>query len=923
MQSIDFDSLLNAPDTLVLCATTRLAQSLRERHAAACLQAGKTQWATLQCRTPDQWLQTLTDELALRLAPTDGPLAWLPLDATQEALMWERVIRADLGDGAAILFDISAMARSAVEAHSLCRVWNVACDIEDASEETKRFARWQAQMEQWCAEAGWTSTHALQRATVQALREGAPVTLPARVVLAGFNRTNPLEQSLLVTVKERGTDIVELAQRDEAARIEARSYPDADAEVRAVAIWAQSQLQSQPAGQFGIIVPDLGSQRQRLQHALEDALAPHCLRASGAEDPRPFNISLGLPLDRYALVGAALRLLECMATPHQVTQAQLGELLRSPFWSAHATEAAARSAGEAELRKKLGPAASLVRFADELSHWSGRAGMPMPQTLAHLQALGQAAGALRKSRPPSAWAAQLQRSLTHCGWLATRSVSSHEFQTRATFFEVLQALARQDALLGAVDSATALSLLRRLCRERIFQPQTEGKPRLQVLGLLEASGLQLDAVWVMGMTDSVWPPPARPNPLLSAQAQRDAQSPNASATVQLQFARAVLTQLTRAGANVVFSWPRSEGASEIAPSPLLARWLPEQALESPASNHWTEQERLRGNHLAPPLHDTQAPPVPDGENVRGGTSLFRTQAICPAWAFFQYRLGAGRLEEPVEGLDARARGNIVHDCLEHFWNAVKTSAALETMGEARYVQSLEGAVDAALQAHDEDPRNDALQPRFRALERQRLLRLLGGWLLAERKRALPFAVIACEREVLLSIEGIQVKMMIDRIDQLDDGRLLVIDYKTGAALDTRNWASDRITEPQLPIYAALSPPPDGPVAGVAFAKVLMDKAGWTGISQEEKLLPRVSAYNSKTWAKHLSPATFPAWSDVLAHWKRSITQIAQEVRAGHAAVQLEDDRKLPYCDVRPLLRLAERQAQLQQQLNALAQGAQL
>ena len=42
-----------------------------------------------------------------------------------------------------------------------------------------------------------------------------------------------------------------------------------------------------------------------------------------------------------------------------------------------------------------------------------------------------------------------------------------------------------------------------------------------------------------------------------------------------------------------------------------------------------------------------------------------------------------------------------------------------------------------------------------------------------------FSVKACEQENKLSIEGVTIKLILDRIDTLDDGRLLVMDYKTG------------------------------------------------------------------------------------------------------------------------------------------------
>jgi exodeoxyribonuclease-5 len=153
-------------------------------------------------------------------------------------------------------------------------------------------------------------------------------------------------------------------------------------------------------------------------------------------------------------------------------------------------------------------------------------------------------------------------------------------------------------------------------------------------------------------------------------------------------------------------------------------------------------------------------------------------------------------------------------------------------------------------------------------------------------------------------------MKIDRIDQLEDGRLLVIDYKTGATIDTKNWASERITEPQLPIYAAIAKTDEGPVAGVVFAKVLMKDPAWTGLAEHDRMLPKLTGLDSKAGRKLFAEADFPDWPSVLAHWSERIYAITKEIKAGDAGVRFINEKDLQYCDVRPILRLSERQTQL-------------
>ena len=216
-------------------------------------------------------------------------------------------------------------------------------------------------------------------------------------------------------------------------------------------------------------------------------------------------------------------------------------------------------------------------------------------------------------------------------------------------------------------------------------------------------------------------------------------------------------------------------------------------------------------------------------------------------------------------------------------------------------QAIVEAVDKALQNFELD-RRVTLPARFRELEAARLAKLLDVWLQVEARRGLPFEVVACEQPAEVEIEGIKVRMVVDRIDQLADGRQVIIDYKTGASIDTRNWAEQRITEPQLPIYAALV---NEDVAAVVFAKVLLDKPAFAGVADEKDILPGVQGIGDDK-QKVFDPAEFPDWIAVITHWRERLHAVAKEVKAGQAGVVFADEKGLQYCEVLPLLRLPER-----------------
>lgn len=873
---------------LTLCATTRLAQTLRSVSPD-----GKDTWPSPPALTLGQWLASLADE-ALLTGIADLPTA---LDPFAERLLWEKAIAATLTE-AAPLFDLPGMAASAAEAHALCRIWRLSPAGEMLSDEARLFLGWQANFEKSCREHGWIDTAGLHLRLLELLEAGH-FALPERIAFAGFDRLTPLENRLQAVLAGRGTD-VENTKNDaprhapEGSHRQVLPCTDSDAECAAVVAWAKARLAARPDSRLGIVAPDLAGVRDRLEFLLDDALHPALIRPDGAEAPRCFNFSLGRGLAEQPLIRIGLDLLALGNGRGKLEQQRLSALLLADGWSASETEADGRARLDVAMRRTLPyftTLPALIRLAE-------RTGAPCPKSCAALAACIETMSTQPKTQLPGAWAATFRRALHAVGWPGERALSSHEFQARQAFGEVLDSLGRLDALLGPQSLNEAIRRLRELCRQRLFQPETRGRPAIQVLGMLESAGLDFDALWIMGMNDDLWPPAPRPNPLLPAALLRAAGAAHASAEVELDFAQRVQARLSLAAPEIMFSWARADGNRILRPSPLIAG-LP-AAVDLPPGIETLARQMARQAGTET-LLDALAPPVGTGEKVAGGSWLLRAQAICPAWAYFQYRLGAEAMEEPVEGLDPAARGTLVHAALEALWTGLRSSQALAALSPAERSRQIAEAVQAAIVEFERES-HLMLPARFRALEARRLEKLLDLWLTLESKRTTDFTVVACEQAAEVEIEGIRVKMIVDRIDQLGDGRQIIIDYKTGASIDIRNWAEQRITEPQLPIYAALV---NDEVAAVVFAKVLPDKPAFAGVAEEKDLLPGVQGIGDEK-QKLFDPAEFPDWVAVVTHWRERLHAVAREVKTGVAGVAFADPQALRYCEVKALLRLPER-----------------
>lgn len=899
MAALTLSRLDDTGDLIVLCASARLARHLRTAHGQVQAARGLTHWPALATATVTQWLARTVGEAVLAGEIPLAAARRVALNGAQERLLWERVIEAAGGDGEEVLFDREGLAQAAAEANELVEGWGVRPEAGAQGEETRAFLRWREALRAALEAADWIEPVRHLDWQIECIARGAG-RLPTRMAFAGFDRLHPQERRLMQALAARGVEVLELAlTHDAPAAAVALALPDARAECRAAAAWAARRLAAESGERVAIVVPELGALRPLLAAALDEALHPAAFDPARAEMPRRYDFSLGTPLARAPLVETALALLALAGSPRHVEQARLGELLRRPYWATE-DEADARDRLDAAMRETLAPEVALDR-ALRLGRRLAAKGVAMPRTLAALDALIQGAAAQPAKQLPSQWAGAFAALATAAGWPGDRPLSSFEWQAQRAFAETLDTLGQFDALLGRVAWSEALRRLQKLCGERIFQPEAEGEPAVLVMGLLEAAAEPLDAVWVMGMNDQTWPPPARPNPLLPAELQRRARTPNASAEVQAEFAAAIHRRLLHSAPVAVFSWARTEGGRELRPSPLIAGLPAAGEADFPVPAGLVAS--LAGGAGLVRLHDAKAPAVGEGEHVRGGTGLLKAQALCPAWAFYQYRLGARALGEPVTGLDPADRGTLLHGVLEHFWRG-RSSADLAALDEAGVAAALGVAADGALAAFDQ-ARDEPLTPRFAALERERLIRLAALWLGFERERPVPFRVVACEQAVDIEIEGIAVHLVVDRIDELDDGRHLVIDYKTAAAVSAKSWNDERIAEPQLPVYAALAA--TGEIAGAAFAQVRSEKCAFVGIAAEGGLLPAVVGIGDDK-ARKLFPA-IGGWDALLEHWRTSIAEIAREVHDGVAAVIVKDEKDLAWCEVTPLLRMAEVRAQ--------------
>jgi len=868
---------------VVVTPNRRLAEHLRREYDTLQARSGRAAWASADCLPLAAFLERAHCELT-RYSP-DATL----ISPEQELALWERIIAESRE--ARPLLNLSAAARGAREAWGTLHAFRLDLPRHRAAldEDCAAFAGWCARYRRELAARGLLDEAQLADAIAEGVRTTGRLR-PRALVFYAFDALTPQVRALAQALTGAGWTVEEQGPPQGAGAATRAAYPDAETEFRAVAGRIRRILEETPGARIGIVVPDLSARRAQVVRVFDDVLEPGRVIAGSRERPRPFNVSLGRPLTEYPLVHAALLMLGCARGRSSLAEA--GALLRSPFIAGAETEFAARALLDARLRRRGALAVPLAALAREAkSKPRGLAGTPL--LAARLERWAPAAERARRLRQlPSAWSATFQQLLAGLGWPGERALDSEEFQAFDKWREAVAALAALDLVAGRLGFDEALSALRRLAADTLFQPESEAVP-LQVLGVLEATGLEFDHLFVTGLTDEVLPASPRANPFLPVALQRSLDVPHASAEWEMAFARRTLASWRGAAERVHLSHPRQDGDRELRPSPLIAG-IPEAPVPAGVEGP-LYRDALFAARAIERLADFSAPPLPPGTPVEGGASFFKNQADCPFRAFAVHRLGAGALEAGHPGLDARERGTLAHVAAAALWRELRSYARLEAMGDEEMARAAERAAAAAV-AYMRGERPDAMTGAFSELERGRLARLLERLLRAEKLRA-PFEVAACEERRAIALGGVELKARVDRIDRLASGARVILDYKTGAPSSPAAWLGERPDEPQLPLYAVTDP---GEVAAVAFVALNAREAGFRGVARGEGVLPGVATVAVTTSDRYSD------WGALAAAWRAALEQLAAEFLGGAAPVAPKQyPRTCDYCDIKTLCRVRE------------------
>ena len=890
-------------------ATRRLARHLTEQYAQRQRAKGAEVWDSPDVRIWDVWLDHVLRE-------SGGEQPPVVLNDAQELALWEQVIRDDLevrGSDAPLswpLWQHSPAARAARHAHVAFHNWCMQDMSRDLiGNDAEAFLRWQLRFTQHCREhryldGAMVATSLLAR--LESLRE-CPPEMPETLIVAGFSAHTPLQEKLLTALAALGVRIVTMAMPAVGDRVWRCRAEDPDDELLRAASWCRRKLlegggADGNAGlpKLGIVIGNLEQYRDRAARIFEQVLGGFDPSLDSMGASRLFHLSLGMPLARYPVVAAALEWLEWLSG--DAAYETFSRSVRSPFITGAATEWAARGRLDLELRKVVSARVTPAMLRSALKLKRVRNALP-PVLGAMLHKLLAVSTAADKPQSPAEWSVTFSQWLTIAGWPGERALDSHEYQTLAAWNDMLVQFASLGLLERNGHVRQAWMRVMQIASIRVFNPKAVPAP-VQLLGVDEAVGLEFDALWVTGLGNDDWPPSLRPLPFLPVAEQRRLRMPEALWDVSFSHARDTIEQLKVAAPEVMFSYPENNGERTVDVSPLIRNVREE---ESTGALFRCPESLGSMTDGLDRMNDGHGPKLVDGHTrVHGGAGLFGDQAACPFLGFARHRLGSETIQPARVALNAMDHGSMVHMLLEYLWEPWQTqddlkAARTETDVLERRLGSL---ITDVLERYQKD-HPGVMSRAARELQHRRLLELLLANLEFEVARP-SFTVVEREKKLERDFHGVPVRVRVDRVDRVEGGHYILIDYKTGQATPG-SWFDKHLKAPQLPLYRALL---DDQVAGVMFARVRCDttEADYLAGLCDEGIVPfgglkPVSAFKSAQRKEN----AIHDWPGLVAHWDVVLKDLALSIANGDAKVNPQP-QACRYCDQRMLCRIDERKA---------------
>lgn len=797
-------------DTIILTPNRRLSRYLSNKLNLE-LQQQKTAWQTPAIFPYHSWLKILFEKYSDLIL----------LNEHRERILWTSIIKSENAT-------TIALARKAWET---IKQWKIPLSaLANYSDETKIFSIWANAFDTICKNKNLCDKNTVSEIIVSYVKNGQ-IKLPARIYLVGFDDISPEQQELLqVFSKFSAIEYIDI--NNLVADEKKIACPNSEMEMLTMARWAHKTLSQNPNTYIGCVVPNLVQLRDSIERTFTQTFSDYQVK--------PFNISAGKTLDQFPIVYTALKILELNIA---FTTTNINYLLSSPFIIGATTEKIPRALLRSQLKQL---ALEEINLDLILKNSACPIFTQALQTINHHS----------QTKNPNTWAQLFLTEFEYFG-LGKTSLNDEENKALQHFYKSLHELSSLNLVIDNLTCTQALGYLNNIVSNSIFQKPSQQQP-IDILGILEAAGINFDYLWIMGMDNASFPPPPSPNPFIPLPIQKKLNLPHASHERELEFSKKIIKRLAQSSKSIIYSYPLTADDRKLKPNFMIQNTPLITENDLKLSESIEEHTKKTEIFVEPPFC-----PITANEKIHGGTKIFELQALCPFRAFAALRLRA----QSKPAWRNIMRGILVHAVLEEIWGKIVSHETLLQYSAPILQELIASAVNRTVKKHHYDLLG--ISDFLIEIEKTCIAKIVFDWMQLEKSRP-PFEIISLEQKHEISFDGLALRLRIDRIDKLADGTIIIIDYKTGKqSISIFGWLNENLTNPQLPLYCITTA---GDAGSIAFAELKPNALGFKGITKKDLQIDGIKFIEDHEW------------SELLTKWRSTLTQLAQDFRAGNAMI---------------------------------------
>ena len=810
------------------------------------------------------------------------------LNGIEEKLLWESSIK-QYKKSFFDLSNIENLSETAIQANRLIDQFNIGENTlksEERSEEHTFFNAWRLIFKKYCSDKNVITFNNLLKITEEHIKNG-DISIEHPLHFVNFEFIAPIEESFIEACKTQ-VDIEFFKASQTTPYIESRVFLNEEHECMQIVEWCKTQIENNK--KILIVTPQLDQIIDRLTSMLDKTFHPETFTPSLSQEKRIYQFSLNTPLFHLSMVYLNFKLIEVAARGTSKIN-ELKNILSHSGWS-ESKELCRRYRLINYLERKRRGNIS-IKDLIEMSELIEDLNDEIPYLKTHLNQIYASHHEWRIKRNPSGWIKAFDMYLKNIQSSLLNPKDAFEESIYEVWNKTNETIASLDNLMGEISIQEMLDVLQYYLKKTTHQHQHQGNFKIDILGFHESVYEKYDATWIMNLNEHHWPIPHQYNPFIPIKIQHDRHI----STHEKRHLNAskILDKFIHTSPFVTLSYAKKMGEEEIFPSPTLYSFVSSKLLED--TNFKYKKNKLNHEFIEY-IEDNTSNKIEVQKTVKSGIKLLEAQSICPAWAFYEFRLGAKQIEdEDEENLTTRLRGNLFHKTLEEFWTEYKSSSLVSALNEKELSKKIQEITHKNISIERKNyPR---ILSEFFNIEEMRLISYLEKWIHHELKRG-DFEVKETEKNIPIHLGCLNFNIKIDRIDEVNQNNI-VIDYKSGTTKTLNEWFLNAYGELQMPFYALFAS--NKPIDAIAIGVINAAKPQWIGIGRDKDLLQGI---------KDSTATQYQSWDDLIGFWKCRIDDAIKSYESGNAAVKFTREKDIAYCQVKPILRLPERILQFEQ-----------